>query len=341
MRVSSDADRFMVSVLSTSCQTTNDAYVIQHPTSAEGPPGLDAGLVRQHGGDAQLTTVYLTDEYGVPSQREGADGTQATASSQPFWFTGELTDFDAGTNFVYLRARYYAPDLGRFLTRDPWAGSSRAPGTLNRYAYVGNNPTNAADPSGLRTYFIGGLGGSDDQIFRDFVAALTAAGVRNVRGPVMAYDEAVPPGGTIKVFSVPYRALHPEYDSEAAALAGRIFYDLQLNPLEPGEQLNLIGYSGGGVIAFNTLRLLNSMGISADHLVTIAAPVYRADTDFPWKPANVHTWTAIWGRFDLVGVAGNPGYGASALFRTSDNHLTYFVENRAATINLIVGQGLR
>ena len=51
---------------------------------------------------------------------------------------------DAETGFQYLRARYYDPATGQFLTRDPIEAQSR-----EAYGYVGGNPLNATDPSGL------------------------------------------------------------------------------------------------------------------------------------------------------------------------------------------------
>src|SRR5947209_17608331 len=44
----------------------------------------------------------------------------------------------------YLRARYYDPSTGQFISRDPAVASTRQP-----YAYVGDNPLNGTDPSGL------------------------------------------------------------------------------------------------------------------------------------------------------------------------------------------------
>jgi hypothetical protein len=49
---------------------------------------------------------------------------------------------------VYLRARFYAPSMGRFLTRDTWAGDYDIPLSLNRWNYVLSNPINFTDPSG-------------------------------------------------------------------------------------------------------------------------------------------------------------------------------------------------
>jgi hypothetical protein len=57
---------------------------------------------------------------------------------------------DEGNGLFYMRARYYDPEVGRFITKDPIGFA----GGLNLYGYVANNPVNSIDPSGL---FIGGI----------------------------------------------------------------------------------------------------------------------------------------------------------------------------------------
>jgi RHS repeat-associated protein len=49
---------------------------------------------------------------------------------------------------VYLRARFYEPGTGRFLTRDPWEGNEKQPMSLNSWLYTYGNPVNHSDPSG-------------------------------------------------------------------------------------------------------------------------------------------------------------------------------------------------
>ena len=66
-------------------------------------------------------------------------------------FTGHIDD-DA-TGLTYMQARYYDPNIGRFLSNDPVGFAQGGPGYFGRYMYVGNDPVNFTDPSGLcKTY---------------------------------------------------------------------------------------------------------------------------------------------------------------------------------------------
>ena len=56
-----------------------------------------------------------------------------------------------------MNARYYDPSTGTFLSRDSFQGFPYLPSSLNRYAYVANNPVNMKDPTGH-------WGGVDDLI---------------------------------------------------------------------------------------------------------------------------------------------------------------------------------
>ena len=55
--------------------------------------------------------------------------------------------FDPETGLQYLHARYYDPDLARFLSPDTW-DPILAGVDFNRYAYAGNDPINQSDPNG-------------------------------------------------------------------------------------------------------------------------------------------------------------------------------------------------
>ncbi|MBK7922997.1 MAG: RHS repeat-associated core domain-containing protein [Gemmatimonadetes bacterium] len=54
-------------------------------------------------------------------------------------------EYDSETGLYYMRARYYDPALGRWISEDPIGIA----GGLNVYAYAGNDPVNGRDPSGL------------------------------------------------------------------------------------------------------------------------------------------------------------------------------------------------
>ena len=45
-------------------------------------------------------------------------------------------------------ARYYNPNTGRFLSRDPEEGKVKMPATLHKYLYANGDPVNMADPRG-------------------------------------------------------------------------------------------------------------------------------------------------------------------------------------------------
>ena len=61
-------------------------------------------------------------------------------------FTGEDL---LGSGLIALGARYYDPELGRFLQPDPIVPNPANPQSLNPYTYVLNNPLNWIDPTGL------------------------------------------------------------------------------------------------------------------------------------------------------------------------------------------------
>jgi RHS repeat-associated protein len=83
--------------------------------------------------------------------------TGGDSRSEPMKFTGHERDWDGWLNvdnddYVdYMHARYYDPNLGRFLSVDPVLQIKRAmtyPQMWNRYSYTANNPVKFVDPTG-------------------------------------------------------------------------------------------------------------------------------------------------------------------------------------------------
>jgi RHS repeat-associated protein len=112
--------------------------VVEQVAAASGTP---AYLHQDRAGSTRLITdgsgavigSNSYDPYGDPVSHTG------TASS-PFGYDGEYTDV---SGLVFLRARYYDPATGQFITVDPLVDATRTP-----YAFAGDNPVNNVDPSG-------------------------------------------------------------------------------------------------------------------------------------------------------------------------------------------------
>lgn len=83
-----------------------------------------------------LVATYHYDPWGNLLSNTGA-------VENPLRFTAR--EYDAESGLYFYRARYYDPQVGRFISRDPIGIS----GGLNLYAYVGNNPLAWTDPRGL------------------------------------------------------------------------------------------------------------------------------------------------------------------------------------------------
>jgi RHS repeat-associated protein len=105
------------------------------------------GLTDYYHTDHVGSTRLLTDESGTVTTdvTYGPFGVP-TDTQEHYLYTGKEQD---ATGLYYYGARYYDPEIGRFITRDPAPGKTQTPQSLNRYTYCLNNPLKYTDPTGL------------------------------------------------------------------------------------------------------------------------------------------------------------------------------------------------
>jgi RHS repeat-associated protein len=124
---------------------------------------LNVRLIYGYDGFGSVRTLTdingtVTDSYDFDAWGNAVNVTGSTPNL--YRYRGE--QYDSDLNLYYLRARYFNPLTGRFLTRDPEAGGTRKPSTFHRYLYAGADPVTKTDPSGRREYeltlIVGGSG---------------------------------------------------------------------------------------------------------------------------------------------------------------------------------------
>jgi RHS repeat-associated protein len=98
------------------------------------------GSVRQLVNDTKVTLTRSYRPYGETLTSAGSGATS-------YAFTGEWAD--TYIKLLYLRSRYYAPETGRFITKDMWQGNYTKPMSYNKWLYGDANPIINTDPSGF------------------------------------------------------------------------------------------------------------------------------------------------------------------------------------------------
>jgi RHS repeat-associated protein len=130
------------------------------------------------------STIALTNSSGLILERIQYDPFGGSSGSALTHYLYAGREFDSATGLLYFRARYYSPQLGRFISEDPLGFNG---GDTNVYAYVGDDPLSLSDPLGLQS------------------AGTTTAGATTTTTGWTAADEAA------------YQAYVQELEAEAAA----------------------------------------------------------------------------------------------------------------------------
>ncbi|MDD5708074.1 MAG: RHS repeat-associated core domain-containing protein [Kiritimatiellae bacterium] len=119
-----------------------------------------------------VVAQYVYSPFG-----ETLSATGPAALANPFRFSTRYSDEEMG--LVYYIFRYYSPEMGRWLSREP-AGEAFGPGL---YTQVGNNPLTRIDVLGLYAF---------DMHYLATYYMLRAAGIPENRAWVTAYFSAMP-----------------------------------------------------------------------------------------------------------------------------------------------------
>ena len=155
------------------------------------------GTVRYYQTDALGSVIALADNTGAVKTTYSYDPfgnvtISGEASDNPFQYTGREND---ETGLYYYRARYYSPELQRFISEDPIG----LKGGINKYSYVGNNPVNFVDPLGLICTYSQSSGlmlCTDDKTSKVYYVGLGYSGARSGYGynnPEMQGEKGVGP----------------------------------------------------------------------------------------------------------------------------------------------------
>jgi RHS repeat-associated protein len=130
----------------------------------------------------QLTDAggAVTDTYDYDAWGNTVNVTGSTPNV--YRYRGE--QYDPDLNLYYLRARYFNPLTGRFLTRAPVRGEIMAPTTFHRYLYTHGNPVNYVDPKGTQDFIENALLQTNMALhwvsWATYQSAATAAGTTSI-----------------------------------------------------------------------------------------------------------------------------------------------------------------
>ena len=101
----------------------------------------------------QVTDTFAYDPYGLLVAHQGQTDT-------PFLYNGQYGVMTDSNGLYHMRARYYNPEIKRFVNQDILLGNIDDGQSLNRYAYVNGCPVFLVDPNGeLPTVLIGAVAG--------------------------------------------------------------------------------------------------------------------------------------------------------------------------------------
>jgi RHS repeat-associated protein len=198
-------------------------------------------------------------------------------------FTGKVLE---ETGLVYFGARWYDPEIGRFISVDP------AEDGENWYGYCGGDPVNWVDPDGLRIWFIHGTASNS----RTWVLHFS-----EVRQRITEYF------GDTADFRFNWGPNNNDDTVRRAAaelLANQIRAYHQNHPT---EKIRIVAHSHGGNVAIMAANILGNplkgTPIMIDNLITVSTPV----REYQRLYNNVRVHNQVFNVKDQVQINGGTG----------------------------------
>ena len=273
--------------------------------------------------DGNSVAEYAYDAWG--NMLTENNGTLAVGKLNPFRYRSYV--YDEETGLYYLQSRYYDPLTGRFLNADVYCDTYTGnPLSTNMFAYCENDAINYVDNDGRRTYFLNGINNNSKNGITWYASALKnklSKYVKDVR--IIAIYKSKKNGvrSTIKGVAQVFLEMM-NVDVYTNSVVNIIKKDLKKKPLSKNEQLNIIGYSGGGQVALNvSVKLKNKI----TNVVLIGAPVAKI-----WRSKT--KVFILYAGYDPLG--WTIGFGFKSYFTGWYGHTDYFnKENIGNVVNII------
>lgn len=190
----------------------------------------------------------------------------------------QLSDLD------YMHARYYRPSAARFLSVDPVLGTPEEPQGWNRYSYTRNRPLTSIDPSGRVTIAVGGTG--DDASWAEPGTPMNDAMSESFGEPVYSMTWALTDG------------LIESNNRMARREAAEVLVDFIVSNVEPGEAVNLVGFSHGGNVIKSATNMLAEIGFNNPLNVILLGTPHRPD--YEMSMSVVESYINVHSRHDHV-----------------------------------------
>ena len=128
-------------------------YHYNHIGSTTAITDADGDLLYRiaYGTYGELTGIYDADGQKMAGEAADQRSIRETLQAEKlrFLYNGRYGVETGADGLYYMRARYYNPQIKRFINRDIIDGSITDSQSLNKYSYVQGNPVNLIDPFGL------------------------------------------------------------------------------------------------------------------------------------------------------------------------------------------------